>query len=56
MNMSKKLPNPQKVQQTVEQLKNSNRQLELVSLALDELIARIDEDLRRQSRSKLQMK
>jgi hypothetical protein len=33
MNMSKHLPNPQKVQQTVEQLKNSNKQLELVSLA-----------------------
>jgi hypothetical protein len=49
-----KLPNPEKVKCTVEQLRASNRQLELVTLALDELIARVDADLRLQRRSRLQ--
>ncbi|MGK7943317.1 MAG: hypothetical protein AB4058_02485 [Microcystaceae cyanobacterium] len=53
--MTQPLPNPEKIQQTVEKLKASNRQLELVTLAFDELIAKIDQDLRQQRRKRLQM-
>jgi hypothetical protein len=35
-------------------LRESNRQLELVTLALDELIAMVKSDLRRQRRSRLE--
>jgi hypothetical protein len=53
--MTQLSPNPEKIQQTVEQLKASNRQLELVTLAFDELIAKIDQDLRQQRRKRLQV-
>ncbi len=44
----KKVPNPDKVRQTVERLRQSNRQLEEFTLALDEVIAVVETDLRRQ--------
>jgi hypothetical protein len=50
----KRIPDPEKVKRTVERLRESNRQLELVTLALDELIIRIDSDLNRQRRTRLQ--
>lgn len=54
MTQPKKIPDPEKVKRTVEQLRESKRQLELVTMALDELIARVDTDLRRQRRTRLQ--
>lgn len=50
------IPDPEKVKRTVERLRASNRQLELVTLALDELIARVDTDLRRQRQERLEDK
>ena len=52
----KRIPDPEKVKRTVERLRESNLQLELVTLALDELIALVDTDLRSQRRSRLQGK
>lgn len=52
MTQSNSLPDPEKLKQTVNQLRESNRQLDIVTLALDELIARIDEDLRQQQRAR----
>ena len=54
MIQSKRIPDPEKVQRTVERLRESNRQLELVTLALDEIIIKIDRDLNRQRRTRLQ--
>ena len=54
MNQPKRIPNPEKVKRTVEQLRESNRKLELVTLALDELTAIVDADLRCQRRTRLQ--
>jgi hypothetical protein len=54
MIQSKRMPDPEKVKRTVERLRESNRQLELVTLALDELIIRVDSDLNRQRRTRLQ--
>ena len=48
-----RFPSPEKVKLTVERLRESNRQLELVTLALDDLLARVDEDLRVQRRRRL---
>jgi hypothetical protein len=48
MTEPKKVPNPDKVRQTVERLRQSNRQLEEFTLALDEVIAVVETDLRRQ--------
>ncbi|WP_250123787.1 hypothetical protein [Chroococcidiopsis sp. CCMEE 29] len=42
----KKLPDPEKVKRTVERLRASNQQLEAVTLALDELIAIVEADIR----------
>ncbi|MBW4623130.1 MAG: hypothetical protein KME17_27705 [Cyanosarcina radialis HA8281-LM2] len=56
MSQPKIIANPEKIKLTVEQLRKSSRQLELVTLALDELIARIDTDLRCQRRTRLQIK
>jgi hypothetical protein len=56
MTQPKRIPDPEKVKRTVERLRESNRQLELVTLALDELIARLDTDLRRQRRTRLEGK
>lgn len=46
MTQTKKLPNPEKVKRTVEHLRASNQQLEAVTLALDELIAMVEVDIR----------
>ena len=54
MTQPKRVPDPEKVKRTVEHLRESNRQLELVTLALDEIIALVDTDLRRQRRNRLQ--
>ena len=53
MTQPKRIPNPEKVKRTVERLRESNRQLELVTLALDERIAMVDTDLRHQRRTRL---
>ena len=53
-----KLPinlDPEKVKKTVEQLRQSNRQLDLVVLTLDELIARVDRDIRSQVKNRIQL-
>jgi hypothetical protein len=54
MTQPKIIPDPEKVKRTVERLRKSNRQLELVTLAFDEPIARVDTDLRCQHRTRLQ--
>jgi hypothetical protein len=54
MTQTNRIPDREKVKRTVEQLRRSNRQLELVTLALDELIARVDRDLHQQRRNRLQ--
>ena len=54
MTQPKRIPDPEKLKRTVERLRESNRQLELVTLALDEIIALVDTDLRRQRRNRLQ--
>ena len=54
MTLPKRIPDPEKVKRTVERLRESNRKLELVTLAMDELIAKVDSDLCRQRRSRLQ--
>ncbi len=53
MTQPKRIPDPEKLKRTVERLRESNRQLELVTLALDELIVRVDTDLCRQRRTRL---
>ena len=53
MTQPKRIPDPEKLKRAVERLRESNRQLELVTLALDELIARVDTDLCRQRRTRL---
>jgi len=54
MNQPEKQPDPEKVKRIVEQMRESNRQLDLVTLALDELLAIVDADLRHQRRTRLQ--
>jgi hypothetical protein len=54
MTQTNRIPDREKVKRTVEQLRRSNRQLELVTLAFDELIARVDRDLHQQRRNRLQ--
>ncbi len=56
MIQSKKIPDPEKVKRTVDRLRKSNRQLELVTLALDEIIIRVDSDLHSQRQTRLQGK
>jgi hypothetical protein len=46
MTQLKKLPDPEKVKRTVERLRASNQQLEIVTLALDQLIAILEADIR----------
>jgi len=54
MTQPKGIPDPEKVKRTVKRLRESNRQLELVTWALDELIAKVDTDLRHRLRARLQ--
>jgi len=46
MTQLKQPPDLEKVKRTVERLRVSNRQLEAVTLALDELIKRVEADIR----------
>jgi hypothetical protein len=48
------IPNAETRKKEVEQLRNSNRQLELFALELDELIAMVEVDLLRQRRERLE--
>jgi hypothetical protein len=48
------IPDPEARKQALAQLRESNRQLELVGLTLDELIAMVESDLRRQRRDRLE--
>ena len=48
-------PNPEKVKQIVEQLRQNNRQLDLAVISFDELISRIDQDLREQTKNRIQL-
>ncbi len=50
------IPDAETRKREVEGLRASNRQLELVTLALDELIAMVEADLRRQRRERLEHK
>ncbi len=51
-----KIPDPETRKREVERLRENNRQLDLVTLALDELIAMVEADLRRQRRERLEGK
>jgi hypothetical protein len=50
------IPDAETRKREVESLRESNRQLALVTLALDELIAMVEADLRRQRRERLENK
>jgi hypothetical protein len=50
------IPDAETRKQEVEGLRESNRQLVLVTLALDELMAMVEADLRRQRRERLENK
>ena len=52
----KKIPDPETRKRSLERLRESNRQLELVTVALDELIAIIEADIRPQRMERLQGK
>jgi len=49
----KKIPDAETRRRNVERLRESNRQLDLVGLAIDELIAMADAQLLRQRRERL---
>jgi len=53
--MNQPHPDPEKVKKTVEQLRQNNRQLDLVAISFDELISRIDRDLREQAKKRIQL-
>lgn len=56
MTETSKIPDPETRKREVQQLRESNRQLEQFTLALDELIAMVEIDLRRQRRERLEGK
>lgn len=56
MTQFKKVRDPEKVKRTVEQLRESNRQLEIFTLKLDELLAMVETDIRCQRLERLQGK
>lgn len=51
-----KIPDAETRRRSVERLRESNRQLELVGLALDELLAMAEVELCRQRRERLEKK
>ena len=53
MTQKLKIPDPETRKRSIERLRESNRQLELFALALDDLIAMVEADLRQQRRSRL---
>ena len=56
MTQHSNIPDAETRKREVEQLRASNCQLELVSLALDEVIAMVEADLRQQRRRRLEGK
>ena len=46
-----KIPDPEKIKRTVERLRESNQQLGAFTLALDEVIAQLEADIRRSPRN-----
>jgi hypothetical protein len=54
MNERFPIPNAETRRKEVERLRDSNRQLELFNLELDELIAMVETDLRGQRRERLE--
>ncbi|MGK7878396.1 MAG: hypothetical protein AB4426_35355 [Xenococcaceae cyanobacterium] len=54
MTQQPRIPDPETRKREVERLRASNRQLKLVTLAFDELIAMVEADLRRQRRERLE--
>lgn len=56
MTQQPQIPDAETRKRSVERLRESNRQLEHVTLALDELIAMVETDLRRQRRERLEGK
>ena len=54
MNQFPQIPDAQTRKKCLERLRESNRQLEILALELDELIAMVEADLRRQRRERLQ--
>lgn len=56
MTQQPQIPDTETRKRSVERLRESNRQLEQVTLALDELIAMVETDLRRQRRERLEGK
>jgi len=56
MNVEQKIPDPETRRRNVERLQESNRQLDIFGLALDELIAMAEVELSRQRRQRLERK
>lgn len=56
MNVKQKIPDAETRRRNVERLRESNRQLELVTLELDELIAMAELELCRQRRQRMERK
>ena len=56
MNVEQKIPDAETRRRNVERLRESNRQLELVTLELDELIAMAELELCRQRRKRMERK
>lgn len=54
MTQELRIPDAETRKREVKQLREANHQLELVTLALDELIAMVEADLRRQRRYRLE--
>ncbi|MGH2415715.1 MAG: hypothetical protein ACRDEA_18890 [Microcystaceae cyanobacterium] len=51
-----RIPNPETKARNVARMREACRQMDLVTLQLDELIAMVEADLRRQRRERLQRK
>ena len=56
MNVEQKIPDAETRRRNVERLRESNRQLDIFGLALDELIAMAEVELSRQRRQRLERK
>lgn len=54
MNKELKIADAETRKQSIQRLKESNRQLELFALALEDLIAMVEADIRHQRRERLQ--
>ena len=56
MNEQLKIPDARTRKREVERLRESNLELELVALALDDLLAMVESDLRQQRRQRIEAK